>query len=175
MQQWFMILKVPLKDRSRRSQIWQWYTFVITALAKVYPGPLFLQLVACASALSRSLGLTKKGSIHTRDFKSLSADSNGCFPRHDPGAVLLMDAPSRNPHPHWHSCCHFCGAVTDGRVPYAEVSLSLLTGRFLLVGRRKCSPVHRHRISACVDWEIQSNVRRFRVMKQKINSMCFNY
>lgn len=118
-------------------------------------------------------------------FKSLSAEM-GAFDDCDPGAsngeqptsslaVLLMYALSGNPCPFQHSCCDFCEAVTDGRKPYAEVLPSLLLGRCLLVGRCKCSPMYCHWIFACVDWEIQSNGWCFRVMKPKINNMCFNY
>lgn len=58
------------------------------------------------------------------------------------------------------------------RKPYAEVLRSLLVGSFLPVGKCKFSPNRRHWIFACVDWEIQSNVWYFKVMKQKKLAVC---
>lgn len=83
-----------------------------------------------------------------------------------------MGAPSCSPCPLQHSCWDFCRALMGVRKPYAEVLPSLLVGSFLPVGKCKFSPNCRCWIFACVHWEIQSNVWCFRVMEQKISSMC---
>lgn len=85
--------------------------------------------------------------------------------------ILLICIPPRGPCPLHHNWCDLWEAAVCGRWPSAAGSPSLPTGSFLQVGRQKHKP-HGSPPDLCVDWDLCDASEQ---MRQKINTMCFNY